>query len=659
VIKGITLAEIRESPRVVGVLIGLCVALLVILVRDNGGLQFLELESYDLLLSMRSTRAVSEPRVVLVSGEEADIQTLGEWPMSDGTINRVFEKLTAAGARAIGLDIYRDMPVPPGSEELRETLLGNDRIIVVKKFGSHGSPGVKPPAYMEGSGRVGFTDTVVDPDGIVRRSLLFLDDDEGVSYGLSLQLALLYLADEDIWPQAGEPDPSHIRLGDVTLSPFESDDGPYIHADAAGYQVILNYSEDIDSIPVVGLADLLADKIPEAVFHNKIVIVGISAESVKDAFYTPFSTGLGQHTSISGAMVHAYLASQLLRAGLDGEQLLETVSEHYELSWILLWGLLGSVAGLFVRAFPRLVLLSVSGLAVIIATSWWIFQYGWWLSMIGAAISWLVATGLVTAYLSGYERLQRGMLMELFSKHVSSDVADEIWRNREQYFSLGRLRSHKLTVTVIFTDIEHFTTISEKMDPEALMDWLNNYMELMANMVIKHGGVVDDYHGDAIKADFGVPIARTSEDQIKQDAINAVSCALGMKAELEKYNIRNREQGLPLLRMRVGICTGDVVAGCLGSSERMKYTTIGDSVNTAARIETLDKESFVTDKASSDCRILLAESTMNYIKDTWPAEPAGSVVLRGKTKPVQVFRVDTCAAVGVEDDELVGGEVIA
>jgi len=247
--------------------------------------------------------------------------------------------------------------------------------------------------------------------------------------------------------------------------------------------------------------------------------------------------------------------------------------------------------------------------------------------------------------------------MDLFSKHVSSDVADEIWKNREQYFSLGRLRSQKLTVTVIFTDIEHFTTISEKMDPEALMDWLNNYMELMANMVIKHGGVVDDYHGDAIKADFGVPIARTSEDQIRQDAINAVSCALGMKAELEKYNVKNREQGLPLLRMRVGIATGSVVAGCLGSSERMKYTTIGDTINTAARIETLDKESFNTDEESSDCRIMLAESTMKYIKDTWPAEPAGSVVLRGKTKPVSVYRVDTCVAVDVDNEAT--GEVTA
>ncbi len=654
-IKGITLAEIRESPRVVGALIGLFIALLVILVRNNGGLQFLDLDSYDLLLSMKSSTAVADPKVVLVTGTEADIEALGEWPMSDRTINRIFERLITAGARAIGLDIYRDMPVPPGSDELKETLLANDRIIVVKKFASENSPGVKPPAYLAGTDRVGFTDTVVDSGGIVRRGLLFLDDESGVSYGLSLKLALLYLAGENIWLQAGNPDPSHMRIGDVTIPPFEADDGPYIKADAGGYQLLLNYGEGMDAFPVVGLTDVLDGKVPDSVFHDRIVIIGVAAESVKDVFFTPFSTVLQQREGIPGAMVHAYLASQLVRAGLDGEQMLRTVREHYEIAWILLWGLLGSAAGLFVRAFPKLVVLIVAGVAAIFTISWAAFMQGWWLSMVAAALSWLMTAGLVTAYLSGYERLQRGLLMQLFSKHVSSDVADEIWKNREEYFSLGRLRSQKLTVTVVFTDIEHFTAISEKLEPEALMDWLNNYMELMANMVIKCGGVVDDYHGDAIKADFGVPIPRTSEDEIRQDAINAVTCALGMKAELEKYNRRSRQQGLPLLRMRVGICTGSVVAGCLGSSERMKYTTIGDTVNTAARIETLDKESFNTDRETSDCRILLAESTMKYIQDTWQAESAGSVVLRGKTKPVRVFRVDTCATVDIDGSE--AGEV--
>jgi len=230
--------------------------------------------------------------------------------------------------------------------------------------------------------------------------------------------------------------------------------------------------------------------------------------------------------------------------------------------------------------------------------------------------------------------------MQLFSRHVSSDIADEIWRHRDQYLESGRLRSNRQTTTVMFTDIEHFTTVSEKLGPEVLMDWLNEYMEIMANLVSRHGGVVDDYHGDAIKADFGVPIMRTTDAEIRRDAANAVHCALEMAKALEDYNRLCKARGLPHLRMRVGISTGEVIAGCLGSSSRMKYTTIGDTVNTAARLETLDKESFDTDQESSDCRILISEFTLGLVEDLITARPVGSVVLRGKTTPVQVYRVD-------------------
>ena len=651
VTSNITLSDIRESPRVVGMLIGMFVALLLILVRNNGWLQFLDLVTYDLLITTKTSSSVAEPRVVLVTATEEDIEAFAEWPLSDATIDRIFQTLIKAGPRAIGLDIYRDRPVPPGSTELEQTLLNNDRIIVVKKFGSETSPGVKPPAYMEDSRRIGFTDTVVDNAGVVRRGLLFMDDEYGVSFGLALRLAMLYLGDEGIWPQSGEPDPTHMRFGDVTIPPFEPDDGPYVNADAAGYQMLLDYSEGMDHFPIVTLSELLDGKVADEVFRGRIVIIGVAAESVKDVFFTPFSQGLGKNAGVPGAMIHAYLASQLVRAGLEGDRPLKTVTTWYEFAWILLWSALGCLAGLLVRAFPKLFALTSAGLATIVVVSYGLFMNGWWFSMGFAAAGWMLTSGLVTAYLSGYERLQRGVLMQLFSKHVSEDVADEIWKNREEYFSLGRLRSRKLPVTVMFTDVEHFTTISEKLDPEALMNWLNDYMEIMANLVIEHGGVIDDYHGDAIMADFGVPIVRTTEDEIRQDAVNAVRCALAMGAALERYNNQTMARGLPRLRMRAGLASGYVVAGCLGSSQRMKFTVIGDTVNTAARIETMDKESFSTESGDSDCRIMMAESTMNYVADTFATELAGTVVLRGKTKPVGVYRVDRVAGKNVNTRE--------
>jgi len=434
VLKKITLSEIRQSPSQVGVLIGLLVVLMVVLMRSNGGLQFLDLLTYDLLITANSGRTQVADRITMVSVTERDIEAFGEWPLSDATLSKTLKRLEAAGASAIGVDIYRDRPVLPGASELKETFLGNNRIVIVKKFGTSDAPGVKPPAYLVGTSSVGFSDTVVDPGGVARRGLLFLDDEEGVSFGLALRLAMTYLADHGVYLQPGEPDPSFIRLGDVTIPPFEGNEGPYVNADAAGYQLLLDYRDGRDAYPVVTLSELFNGDFAADAFENKVVIVGVAAVSVKDDFFTPFSSGLGRSESVPGSTVHAYLASQLIRAGLQGDRPLLSASELQENLWVLLWGLFGCAAGLLVHSFLKLSVLMVAGVATIIAVAYATFYYGWWISAVPAGISWLVSAALVTAYLSAYERKQRGVLMQLFAKHVSTDVADEIWKNREQYF---------------------------------------------------------------------------------------------------------------------------------------------------------------------------------------------------------------------------------
>ena len=155
----------------------------------------------------------------------------------------------------------------------------------------------------------------------------------------------------------------------------------------------------------------------------------------------------------------------------------------------------GISIGLSLASFYRLFFVMLAGIVVIIATGYFAFSQGWWFSVMSPALGWLASAGLMTAYLSRYERRQRGLLMNLFARHVSTDVADEIWRNREQYFAGGRLRAQKLGVTTLFSDIEHFTAVSEKLDPESLMGWLNEYMEEMATLIMEHDGIVDDFYG--------------------------------------------------------------------------------------------------------------------------------------------------------------------
>ena len=194
-------------------------------------------------------------------------------------------------------------------------------------------------------------------------------------------------------------------------------------------------------------------------------------------------------------------------------------------------------------------------------------------------------------------------------------------------------------ITVLFTDVEGFTAAAEKMDPQALMDWTNTYTEAMAEVVMQHGGVVDDYFGDAIKANFGVPVPRTTETEIRQDAVNAVECALAMQDELCRLNREWQKEALPVVRLRVGIFTGPAVVGSQGSTQRLKYTTLGDTVNVAARLESLEKDSGDVAFGESLCRILIGESTSRFLEGRYLTQSVGVLALRGKEEKVAVYRL--------------------
>lgn len=231
------------------------------------------------------------------------------------------------------------------------------------------------------------------------------------------------------------------------------------------------------------------------------------------------------------------------------------------------------------------------------------------------------------------------LLMNLFKKHVSPEIVETIWAQRDQFLDGGRLRTQKVIATVLFTDLEGFTTVSEKMEPSALMDWLNFYMESMVQIVIKHGGVIDDYYGDSLKADFGVPLPRSTEAEFSQDAISAVDCALAMEREMIRLNLSWREQGLSPVRMRIGINTGPAVAGSLGSAQRLKYTTIGDTVNIASRLESFEKEAVDPFSDQSPCRILIGESTLRFLGQHYLVQQVGVTALKGKDEKITVYRV--------------------
>lgn len=626
------LRKFSRTPFVFVPVASLLVFLVIVWLQKRGGLEFLELSAYDWFIRMEPKVSRQNARITVIEITEKDIQAIGRWPLPDETIAAALKVLLKGKPRAIGVDIYRDIPVPPGSEELTSLFVNNTNVVGAMTFGEKG---IAPLAAIKDTEQAAFVDIVVDPGGIVRRGLLFMDDGKNTYNSFAMKLASLYLEAEGLTLRADPANPQYVRLKETTIPPLGENDGGYVKADVRGYQFLLDFKDADRSFSPYTFSNLLAGKIPAEAIANRIVLVGVNSESVKDFFFTPLSRGLGERQQVTGIIVHGHIASQLLRFALDNVPPIRTPGEKQKLIWLFIWSFVGSVMGFYIRSARRLSVLMTGGLLVLFSASYFAFLMRWWIPVVPPSLSFFMSAACVMAYMMGLERRERAMLMHIFSKSVSKEVAEMIWQQREQFLDNGRPRSQDMTVTVLFSDIRNFTTISEKMDPQDLIDWLNTYMEAMAGLIMAHGGVVDSYSGDGIKADFGVPLPRKNEDEVRRDAMNAVACALAMEKEIYRLNTLWGEKGLPTMGMRVGIFTGHVVGGLLGSSQRMKYTTIGDTVNIAARLESYDKEI----AKDTLCRVLIGESTLRYLDNRFKTESIGEVILKGRDESILIYRV--------------------
>lgn len=627
-----------RSPIAIALLISSLVVLGIIALRTGGALESLELTAYDWYLRAQPATSMDR-RIVLVTITEEDIQRLGHWPLTDATVADALTRLLAYRPRAIGLDLYRDLPVPPGRSDLDAVLKADRRVVVVTKIGEGTSDGIPPPSALANSDQVGFSDVVVDRGGIVRRGLLFLDRRDTIAYSFALRLALLYLQAENIGPQSDSRNPEHLRLGRTTIRPLEAHEGPYARADTGGYQFLLDFHGLPRGFPSFSFRHLLEDRIEPAALRDAIVILGVAAEGSKDFFYTPYSRGRDADQQISGIALHGHIASQLLRMALEGASPLRAVEAGHAALWIALWSLLGGVAGLASRSAWRFALIAGGGLLALGGLVYVGFRLGWWVPLIPPALGWFGAATLVTAYTSYWEKAQRAQLMGLFSRHLSPEIADAVWRQRHEFLDGGRPRPQRLTATVLFTDLVGYTSLSEDRSPQSLVEWLNVYMEAMAQPVIENDGLINQYIGDSIMALFGAPFPRATAAEVSRDAVNAVECALGMERNLQALNRRWQSEGLPTAAMRIGIFTGPVVGGSVGSAQRLAYTVIGDTVNTASRLESYAKDLFFDDPLGHPCRILIGATTASHLGERFELEAVGEVELKGKQRKVAIYRV--------------------
>ncbi|WP_177428466.1 CHASE2 domain-containing protein [Candidatus Venteria ishoeyi] len=625
--------------------------ILVLAIRASGQIQPIELMAYDFMLAKQAIKQPVEQRISMIWINDADQRRYG-WPLSDALLADTLETLEKYQPRAIGVDLYRDIPVPQekgaGYERFQQVIKDNKNIVLITKFTDDKEAYVLPPPFLKDDHeQVGFNDITYDPGYLVRRGLLFMTSEDNWYEYFGLHLVRRYMAYEGVYLQNKEGETSNIALGTVDetghfgkiMARFpevlSKDFGGYVTNDEGGMQFMMSYPGAPGELKGINLSALLNGNFDADLIHDKIIIIGTRAEATPDFLATPIGRWLEGEQRMAGAAVHGYAVSQLLHWAEGKSHWLQSWNETEERLWIVLWCLLAGLLCFYTHSFSHLFISALVGISLIISIVYLSFIQGLWLPMAAPIFAWVLSIILITGYFSYLNRSERTVLMNIFSKHVSKDVAEAIWRSRDEYLSEGRLLSHRLTATVLFTDLQNFTSVSEGMEPQALMDWLNEYMGEMVKIVEAHGGQVNKFIGDAVMAIFGVPVPSTSDEAIARDARNAVECALAMRKKIEQLREHWQHAHLPQIRMRVGIFTGPLVAGTLGGIERQEYTVLGDTVNTASRLESFDKSL----DADNPCRILVGNPTLNCLDNDFDSESVGTVHLKGKEDLVAIHLI--------------------
>ena len=619
------LRRVFSNPAVTSLLLSIGVFALVAGARELGLFQHAEFLAYDKFLAWRAGPDTTDDRIVIVEITENDIAKY-DFPIPDDLLARLLETIASAKPTAIGLDLYRDVAVPRDGTRLsalNSVFQQNQNIVGIFKFGdAEHSIKISPaPALAENPERFGFNDFPFEL-GAVRRGFLFLWDTQNHVYpSFALALAL----------QAGitaNQEGSAFQIGKVSFPRFRSNDGGYIRAEDGGHQFLLDF-KGARKFVTYSLDDVLSNRVDNVAWRNKIVLIGEGAESAHDFATTPLQA------NFPGVELNAQILSQLLRAADRGDKATTSWGEPMELTWILAWCILGGAIGFLIRR-PLVLLAACCALAGALSASCWIaFVHDFWLPFVPALGGNLAAAALVMGYTRYQERKDRETLMRLFSQHVSPTIAESMWLHREEFLDGQRPRPQKLSATVLFTDFRNFSTVSENLQPAEVMEWINDYMQSLARHIEARGGFINKYMGDAIMAVFGFPGALTADANIQQDAANAVHCALDMGGELGRLNADWQKLGRTPVQMRVGIFSGPAVAGCIGSSDRLEFTVMGDTVNTAARLESFDK-----DYAASDtCRILIGHSTFELLDGKFATEFVQAIELKGKSRKTKIYRV--------------------
>ncbi|WP_414624062.1 CHASE2 domain-containing protein [Calothrix sp. CCY 0018] len=358
---------------------GIMVAVVVILIRMTGGLQPLEGMLLDTMLRLRPQEKHDE-RVIIVGIDERDIQSIGKYPVPDGKIAELLNKLETYKPRAIGLDLFKNVPVEPGSEQLKRVFQKNKNIIGIEKILP---PGEIPPHQSLLPEQVGFADLRIDKDSKNRRYLLYTPNPKNIDedkYSLGLQLVTQYFIAEGTELQTGINDPNTIMIRGKELPQISQNFGGYIDLKDGGLSILMNFRNSRNPFAVVSMRDILNDKVDAKLLRDRIILIGNRNMSAGDIFYTSALPSLKLSGQIYGVDYHAHVVSQILSYIIDSRPMLSSWGDISEYIWIALWGFMPIALGRMTQSvWINLLSVGVAGICLFTYGLIMLWLWGIWI----------------------------------------------------------------------------------------------------------------------------------------------------------------------------------------------------------------------------------------------------------------------------------------
>lgn len=563
----------------------------------------LELAATDLATQLRGARPPNG-NIVIVAIDDAALNYTGyRWPWPRAYLAQIVDVLNRSGARLIGVDIFLFEPDddPTGDAAFARALTQARAAVSVMQISREDmveTVKLPLPEYQQAFDALGITGILYDNDAIVRsiQSYDYSQRDQRIYYNWALEAAALYL--NTSLPEL--PDPENFLFNGKRV--------PLV-----GARLPINFHGPAKTFPTYPAHQVALGDYPPETFRDKIVLIGATSVTLQDVYPTPYSS----RERTPGVEIVA----NAIETVLQGEYIFMLPPLA---NLLLVW--LGAAVCLLIIHLGQPVreLLWMFAAMLTYLLLWLIAFLGfdWQLSLILPQGMLFLGVIVPAASQAVNEEREKRRVRALFSRFISPEMVRQLLETQDT-----NLLNKRAQLTILFSDIRGFTSLSEKLSPEDVVRLLNPYLAAMTDIIHKHGGTVDKYEGDAILAFFGEPIPHPDH------AERALRAACEMRQALDGLRSQWRTQGLLTDRFEIGIGinTGEVFVGLLGSEQRVNYTVIGDDVNLAARLQDLTK--------TFNWPILISGKTYQQVQHAFDAEFLENRQVKGKTEAVAIYKV--------------------